>query len=146
MLDRFCVETALLAMPVRQAFDGSDSLAFVCRAKTLKGITIGSLRNVFGPYTAWDGVSFHVPENTVFCVMRPSGCGKSTLLCAIAGLEALDAARITLEGASVFDKGIQVPPEGRQVGVLFQSYPLSPNLSVARTVSLPYEAKGAVRA
>ncbi|MEM1065997.1 MAG: ABC transporter ATP-binding protein [Pseudomonadota bacterium] len=106
------------------------------------GIVVESLRKCFGQHAALDGISFDVPENAFFCVVGPSGCGKSTLLRAIAGLESPDDGRIGLNGAPVFDAKTNLPPEERQVGVVFQSYALWPHLSVARNVSFPYEAKG----
>ena len=109
-------------------------------------ISVESLRKSFGQHVALDDVSFDVPENAFFCVVGPSGCGKSTLLRLIAGLDSPDHGRILLNGDSVFDDGVDLPPEDRQIGVVFQSYALWPHLSVARNVSFPYEAKGASRA
>ncbi|MEM0934390.1 MAG: ABC transporter ATP-binding protein [Pseudomonadota bacterium] len=109
------------------------------------GIVVESLRKSFGGEAALGGISFDVPTNAFFCVVGPSGCGKSTLLRAIAGLETPDAGRIALDGATVFDRDTNVPPEERQVGVVFQSYALWPHLTVARNVSFPYEAKGTPR-
>lgn len=106
------------------------------------GISVESLRKSFGQHAALDGITFDVPENAFFCVVGPSGCGKSTLLRAIAGLESPDQGRIMLDGRTVFDQNTNLPPEARQVGVVFQSYALWPHLSVARNVSFPYEAKG----
>lgn len=110
------------------------------------GIFVEALRKTFGQHVALDDISFEVPENAFFCVVGPSGCGKSTLLRAIAGLETPDQGRIVLDGQTVFDAATHLPPEARQVGVVFQSYALWPHLTVARNVSFPYEAKGMARA
>ncbi|MEO0937110.1 MAG: ABC transporter ATP-binding protein [Pseudomonadota bacterium] len=109
------------------------------------GLFVESLRKSFGTHVALRDVSFDVPRGAFFCVVGPSGCGKSTLLRAIAGLETPDAGQITLDGALVFGGGTNVPPEERQVGVVFQSYALWPHLSVARNVAFPYEATGTPR-
>lgn len=109
------------------------------------GIVVEALRKSFGQHRALDDISFDVSDNAFFCVVGPSGCGKSTLLRAIAGLESPDHGRIALNGRTVFDGAIDVPPEARQVGVVFQSYALWPHLSVARNVAFPYEAKGTDR-
>ena len=93
-----------------------------------------------------DGITFDVPQNAFFCVVGPSGCGKSTLLRTIAGLERPDRGTVRLDGEPVFDAAINLPPEERRVGVVFQSYALWPHLSVARNVAFPYEAKGTPRA
>lgn len=108
-------------------------------------IIVDSLCKSFGQHTALDDISFDVDENAFFCVVGPSGCGKTTLLRAIAGLETPDNGCISLDGKLVFDADINIPPEDRQVGVVFQSYALWPHLSVARNVSFPYEAKGTAR-
>lgn len=110
------------------------------------GLHVESLRKTFGAHVALNDVSFDVPRGAFFCVVGPSGCGKSTLLRAIAGLETPDAGQITLDGRAVFGGPVNVPPEERQVGVVFQSYALWPHLSVARNVAFPYEATGTPRA
>ncbi len=110
------------------------------------GISVTSLSKSFGAHKALDEVSFEIPDNAFFCVVGPSGCGKSTLLRTIAGLETPDSGQIALNGTPVFDGRTNLPPEDRQVGVVFQSYALWPHLNVARNVSFPYEAKGMARA
>ena len=110
------------------------------------GLSVESLCKSFGQHVALNDVSFDIPQNAFFCVVGPSGCGKSTLLRAIAGLETPDAGKITLDGRTVFDGALNLSPEERQVGVVFQSYALWPHLSVARNVSFPYEARGTARA
>ncbi|GFE52383.1 ABC transporter [Roseobacter cerasinus] len=60
----------------------------------------------------------------------------------IAGLETPDTGRIDLSDREVFGTGVNVPPEDRKVGVVFQSYALWPHMSVAKNVAFPYEAQG----
>ena len=109
-------------------------------------IHVDALSKSFDATPAVDGISLDVPENAFFCVVGPSGCGKSTLLRLIAGLETPDYGQITLGGVPVAGPGIFVPPENRQVGVVFQSYALWPHLTVQQNVAFPYEAKGLARA
>jgi len=109
-------------------------------------ITVKALRKTFGGHAALDEVSFQVPHGAFFCVVGPSGCGKSTLLRAIAGLETPETGQILLDDRVMFGDRINVPPEDRQVGVVFQSYALWPHLTVAQNVAFPYEAKGTPRA
>lgn len=93
-------------------------------------------------HRAIDGLTFDVPEAAFFCVVGASGCGKSTLLRLIAGLETPDTGTISLSDREVFGPSVNVPPEKRKVGVVFQSYALWPHLTVAKNVAFPYEAKG----
>ncbi len=108
-------------------------------------IRVNSVHKSFGDHIAVSDVSFDVPENAFFCIVGPSGCGKSTLLRLIAGLETPDQGRIALDGEIVFGDRVDLAPEDRQVGVVFQSYALWPHLSVAQNVAFPYEAKGSPR-
>ena len=70
-------------------------------------------------------------------LVGPSGAGKSTLLRAVAGLERPDRGRIALDGEVWLDtdRGVDVPPERRSVGLVFQEYALFPHLSVRRNVA-----------
>ena len=71
-------------------------------------------------------------ENGVTCLLGPSGCGKSMTLKCIAGIVTPDRGRIVLGGRVLFDseKKINLPPQQRKVGYLFQQYALFPNMSV----------------
>jgi len=92
-----------------------------------------SVRNVgkrFGAFTALKDVSLDVPAGEFVCFLGPSGCGKTTLLRAIAGLDRQDAGRIFIGGRDVSN----LPPAARDYGIVFQSYALFPNLTVAENV------------
>ena len=84
----------------------------------------------FGAFTALDDVSLDVEKGKFVCFLGPSGCGKTTLLRAIAGLEAQDAGSIEIAGRDVS----HLPPAQRDFGIVFQSYALFPNLTVAQNV------------
>ena len=75
-------------------------------------------------------------ENEVTCLLGASGCGKSMTLKCIAGIEKPDAGHIELDGRVLFDseKGINLPPQKRLVGYLFQNYALFPNMSVRQNI------------
>ncbi|MER2150231.1 MAG: ATP-binding cassette domain-containing protein [Candidatus Limivicinus sp.] len=75
-------------------------------------------------------------ENGVTCLLGASGCGKSFTLKCIAGIEKPDRGHIELDGVVLFDseKHINLPPQKRQVGYLFQNYALFPNMTVRQNI------------
>ncbi|MHA1113397.1 MAG: ABC transporter ATP-binding protein [Alphaproteobacteria bacterium] len=85
---------------------------------------------------AFDGVpvlrdvSLEVGRDEVVCLVGPSGCGKTTLLRIAAGVEPLRAGTVRIDGRVVAGPGIDVPPERRGVGMVFQDYALFPHLDV----------------
>ena len=80
-------------------------------------------------------VNFEV-ENGVTCLLGASGCGKSYTLKCIAGIEKPDSGHIELDGVVLFDseRHINLPPQKRQVGYLFQNYALFPNMTVRQNI------------
>ena len=78
-----------------------------------------------------DAVSFGIAKGEFVCFLGPSGCGKTTLLRIIAGLEVQTAGRIELAGRDIS----ALPPAERDYGIVFQSYALFPNLTVADNVA-----------
>ena len=80
-------------------------------------------------------VSFTV-ENEIFALLGGSGCGKSMTLKCIAGIERPDEGRIILNGRTLFDsdRKINLPPQLRRVGYLFQNYALFPNMTTAENI------------
>ena len=93
-------------------------------------LRIEDLTKRFGQFTALDHISLEVSSGEFVCFLGPSGCGKTTLLRAIAGLDIQDAGRIEMEGRDVS----KAPPAARDFGIVFQSYALFPNLTVAANV------------
>jgi len=91
------------------------------------------------------GLSMHVNQGTVGCLLGPSGCGKTTVLRAIAGFVPLGAGTIRLGGRLVSGASVQVPPEERGFGMVFQDNALFPHLSVAGNVAFGLRARGAER-
>jgi iron(III) transport system ATP-binding protein len=93
-------------------------------------LKIASLTKKFGDFTALRDVSLEVYEGEFICFLGPSGCGKTTLLRTIAGLETQDAGSIEQSGRVIS----ALPPAQRDFGIVFQSYALFPNLTVAQNV------------
>lgn len=80
-------------------------------------------------------------------MLGASGCGKSVTLKCIAGIMTPDKGRIELDGQVLFDaeKGINLPPQKRRVGYLFQQYALFPNMTVVQNICCGIRARGAER-
>ncbi len=94
-------------------------------------LKLEGIRKQFGSFTALHGVDLAIDKGEFVCFLGPSGCGKTTLLRIIAGLEAQSAGRIEQGGRDIS----RLPPAGRDYGIVFQSYALFPNLSVADNVA-----------
>jgi len=84
-----------------------------------------------------------VNQGQTLMLVGDNGCGKTTLLNLIAGLDRPDRGRIALDGRSLFesDLGIDLPPESRGVGYVFQSYALFPHMSVYDNVAFGLRAR-----
>jgi len=96
-------------------------------------ITLRGLAKTFHGTTVLQPTDLHIPAGEILVLLGPSGCGKTTLLRLIAGLEQPDRAE-----ASIYFDGEDVggvPVERRNVGMVFQSYALFPNMSVAENVA-----------
>jgi iron(III) transport system ATP-binding protein len=100
-----------------------------------------------GEVRALRGVSFEVGKGELFTLLGPSGCGKTTTLRCIAGLEQPLAGEILIDGRPVFSaaSGTFIPPERRNIGMVFQSYAIWPHMTVFQNVGYPL-AKEAGRA
>ncbi|WP_352415347.1 ABC transporter ATP-binding protein [Oscillibacter ruminantium] len=88
-------------------------------------------------FYAVDDLNLVIDDNAFVTLLGPSGCGKTTTLRMIAGLETPTSGRITIGGRVVFDSeaGINIPPNKRKVGFLFQNYALWPNMTVYQNIS-----------
>lgn len=93
-------------------------------------LSIRRLTKKFGAFTALKSVSLDVYAGELICFLGPSGCGKTTLLRAVAGLDLHDEGVIEMGGKDVS----HLPPSARDFGIVFQSYALFPNLTVAANV------------
>ncbi len=92
---------------------------------------------------AVDGLSLEVADGEVVTLLGPSGCGKSTTLRMVAGLEEPDEGSIYFSGKAVVltDQGLSLPPDQRNVGMVFQSYAIWPHMTVEENVWFPLKAR-----
>lgn len=81
-----------------------------------------------------DALHMALEAGHVGCLLGASGCGKTTVLRAVAGFEPLRAGSIVIDGVQVASPAIQLPPEQRRIGMMFQDYALFPHLSVGANV------------
>jgi iron(III) transport system ATP-binding protein len=89
------------------------------------------LRKDFGAFTALADIELGIERGEFVCFLGPSGCGKTTLLRIIAGLEVQSSGEVWQGGRDIS----RLPPAQRDYGIVFQSYALFPNLSVAQNVA-----------
>ncbi|WP_435095779.1 ABC transporter ATP-binding protein [Halorubrum sp. N11] len=104
-------------------------------ASTDPVLSLSGVTKEFGPETAVDGVSLDVKPGELLTFLGPSGCGKTTTLRAIAGLEEPTEGQITIGGETVSGDGAFVPPEQRDVGIVFQNFALFPHLTVRENIA-----------
>ncbi len=107
-------------------------------------IEVRDLVKTFGTVKALDGIGFTIGKGEVFTLLGPSGCGKSTTLRIIAGLETANGGDILLNGRPILsvENRINVAPEKRDMGMVFQSYAIWPHMTVAENVAYPLKLRG----
>jgi iron(III) transport system ATP-binding protein len=95
------------------------------------------------PTTAMDDLSLEVNDGEFVVLLGPSGCGKTTTLRCLAGLETPDAGRIRFGADVVFDSSrkLNLSPDRRSIGMVFQSYALWPHMTVRKNIAYPIKAR-----
>ena len=106
-------------------------------------LRITNLRKTFGGTVALDDISLTAVDGELLTLLGPSGCGKSTTLWSIAGLHQPDSGTITVGDTVLYDNanGINLGPEDRNCGVVFQSYAIWPHMTVADNVAYPLKLR-----
>jgi iron(III) transport system ATP-binding protein len=97
-------------------------------------LTFEDVSLFFGSIEAVNEVSFDLKPGEIVCLLGPSGCGKSTLLRLAAGVERPQSGRVLLDGFEVAGPSAFVPPEKRNVGLMFQDFALFPHLTILANV------------
>jgi len=111
------------------------------RETRLPGATLSRVGKRFGPATLFEEFNLAVADGEFVVLVGPSGCGKSTLLRLIAGLEEADSGEIRIGDRRVD----QLPPGERGVAMVFQSYALYPQMTVAQNIAFPLRMAGQPR-
>ncbi|MGS1097073.1 ABC transporter ATP-binding protein (plasmid) [Aquamicrobium terrae] len=99
----------------------------------MANVRLENIRKSFGNVKVLHGISLDIASGEFVSLLGASGCGKTTLLRTVAGLETVTSGTVVIDGQTVTD----LPPEKRDIAMMFQSYALLPHLSVAENVRFP---------
>ena len=102
-------------------------------------VVIEGVSKSFGDFEVLKNINLEIKKGEFFSLLGPSGCGKTTLLRIIAGFEAPDEGKLTLDGDNV----LSLPPNKRPTNTVFQNYALFPHLTVFENVAFSPRLKGA---
>lgn len=105
-------------------------------------LTLDAVSHNYGDALAVDEATLEVRAGELLALLGPSGCGKSTLLRIVAGFINQTAGRVII-GDRVVDS---LPPNRREVGIVFQNYALFPHMTVAENIAYGLEARGESKA
>ena len=104
-------------------------------------LDIDSVTHRYGSTTAVADVSLAVRPGTIVALLGPSGCGKTTLLRVVAGFVRQSAGTVRIDGQAID----HLPPNVRNIGIVFQSYALFPHMTVAENIAYGLQARGRPR-
>jgi len=94
-------------------------------------VVLENLTRQFGTTKALDGLTLHIEPGEFVALLGPSGCGKTTALRVLAGFESPDIGKVMVDGKDV----VHVPAQKRDMGMVFQSYSLFPNMTARDNVA-----------
>jgi len=101
-------------------------------------VALIDLHRNYGPTKALDGMSLTIEPGELISLLGPSGCGKTTALRVLAGLEVPDSGKVLIDGKDIG----HVPAQGRDMGMVFQSYSLFPNMNARDNVAFGLRMRG----
>ena len=104
---------------------------------------ISGLNKSYGPPKVVDDLDLEIEQGEFLVLLGPSGCGKTTTLRCLAGLETPESGTIEFQGRKVFDAAsrVNVPAHKRNIGMVFQSYALWPNMTVRKNIAYPLKVR-----
>ena len=98
-------------------------------------VRIDNVTKTFGQTTAVSNFSAELEDGHLICLLGPSGCGKSTLLNMLCGIIPVSQGQIFFDDKDV----TKLPPDKRNIGMVFQNYALYPHMTVAENIAFPLE-------
>jgi len=107
------------------------------------GVRVGNLLKRYGKVVAVDDLTMDFEKGTLTTLLGPSGSGKTTTLRCVAGLEKPDKGVVSIGDATVFSEDVNVPPEKRKLGIVFQSYAIWPHMTVYDNIAFPLKVRHA---
>ena len=111
----------------------------------MAAVEIRALRKSYGATLVVDGVDLRIDHGQLVCLLGPSGCGKTTTLRLLAGFVEPDGGEIVVGGRRLSSPGKVVPPERRNMSMIFQSYAVWPHMSVFDNVAYGLKLRGLPR-
>src|SRR5215468_9961116 len=103
----------------------------------MASLDLVNVQKSFGPVKILHDISIGLKDGEFLVLVGPSGCGKSTLMNIIAGLEEPTGGQLLLEGRDI----TRVAPADRNISMVFQSYALYPNMTVAKNIEFPLQMR-----
>ncbi len=104
-------------------------------------VELDNLHRSFADVVALDGISIALEEGEFVSLLGPSGCGKTTALRLVAGFDKPNSGRVMVDGKDM----TRVPPNKRDMGMVFQAYSLFPNMNATRNVEYGLRIRGTAR-
>ena len=109
-------------------------------------LVLKKLTKVYGSRPAVDAIDLSIEKGSLVCLLGPSGCGKTTTLRLVAGFIDPDGGEISVGGKRIAAKGASLPPERRNMAMIFQSYALWPHMTVGQNVAYGLEIRMVAKA
>lgn len=97
-------------------------------------LQLNAIQQSYGDHRVLNDLSLTLHQGEIGCLLGPSGCGKTTALRCIAGFESISGGEIRVNGQCVSSAKSSIPPEKRQIGMVFQDYALFPHLDVVANI------------